>query len=558
MAVEESSPKVAYYRVADEAPDLGAPRVTSGNRVRIVVLSGPWKEGDDVFTRDTKAFWKIVEDPPGTLCAEMVAEYGASASAFSNAIYVNALAPAGGDGSAARPFTLLSQALAVVTANTVILIAPGTYTENVVMPNVENVCIVGAGIGLTILQQSGDSDAFSWVRTGALAALAKFTMVDLTLRCTAATAARACLRLDANLETPIGPPGAAGFGTELFRFARVALDRSGVAAGVAAFLRRVGNLAVSGCTWAGAAGVQGLTTVTNCSNLDAVQSTFTRLDLEYLRANPQPSGDRGTYRLGVGTRVTYASAAAPTQQGVLTLRGHPVVVADPTVVCTGNATEAALLGVGLTSVAAGALGSACAPVLTLPCTFGAGVALSGSGRVSLPLPAFTGGQPAPVVDMSRAVFSVVGATAGHVTATAASGSSAVQNVNWQQARFSMVDASGAAVAGAVQLGSTTAGINGSIAFDARGAAWNAQTIFSAATNVGSLDRSTWLLGTFTLVLVATVTPINPPFPASVGASYQVGAEVDVLQICSITAKAATGFSRLSLGLGNVTFTLTRQ
>lgn len=96
--------------------------------------------------------------------------------------YVNGGAAAGGNGSFLLPFQTLGAALAVASAGDVIDIAAGTYVENNVLPNVDNLTIWGRGRGVTILKAAPGSltPTIKWAPLSG--SYTKLTFRDLTLQ----------------------------------------------------------------------------------------------------------------------------------------------------------------------------------------------------------------------------------------------------------------------------------------------------------------------------------------------------------------------------------------
>ena len=94
--------------------------------------------------------------PSGTGCERVGSECPAdglpAVPAGTDALYVRAGAPAGGDGSRAAPFRRIAEALAVASASTVVAVGIGTYDEALVPP--AGVRIVGACAEQTILTSS--------------------------------------------------------------------------------------------------------------------------------------------------------------------------------------------------------------------------------------------------------------------------------------------------------------------------------------------------------------------------------------------------------------------
>jgi hypothetical protein len=81
-------------------------------------------------------------------------------------IYASAAFDGSGDGTIGDPVNTLTAALALATCPTgaTIYIDAGTYTDDLInWPEVDNISAIGAGIGVTIFQQSGTGDRFATI-----------------------------------------------------------------------------------------------------------------------------------------------------------------------------------------------------------------------------------------------------------------------------------------------------------------------------------------------------------------------------------------------------------
>lgn len=86
---------------------------------------------------------------------------GSSTSPTPRTWYVNGGASAGGNGSEGAPFQTIAPALAACAAGDWVLIAPGTYAENLTWPNVDNITLRGAGKNATIINGGAGSPTLS-------------------------------------------------------------------------------------------------------------------------------------------------------------------------------------------------------------------------------------------------------------------------------------------------------------------------------------------------------------------------------------------------------------
>jgi hypothetical protein len=544
-----SNPKAADYEVANEGADIGIASVVSG-RLVIPLVPNAWPPQASIYARDTGRFWRVVEDPIGTPVA---AFEGASTlgAPLRGLLFVDAAAPAGGNGAISSPFNSLQAAINSALPNTDIFVAGGTYSEDIVMPNTDRLRVQGAGRGVTILQNVADTHTVNWTRTGALPALAQNAFADLTIRNSAATATNCCVFADGNGESPVFPATNL-FGTAGLFFDRVEVIRSGPATGRAAFFRRVTNVQWNDCVWRGEIGVAGAVVTENVSRCTAFGTAFTNVDTQWIRSNPQPFGGRNAFALFAGSGVTPFETDSPAGQGGVILRGHPIFTADSTCVLSGSAGLPAIQGIGLTTIPFG-FGPASAPIIGCAATIGLGVSVPGSGTVNLPLPSYAAGVPAPAIDFSRAQFLLVNPAAGAFTVTGASPSLAPHFVSMTQARLIFVTAAGAPVAGAMAVGSVALGINNPVVLDVREATYSGQTIFNVAAT-SALDRTTWVLTGLTFNVAPTAIPITPAYPST---SYTVTFEPAAPVALGVGAKTVASVTVAASGASTGTMTVTR-
>lgn len=545
-----SNNKTADYEVPNEAADLGARAVVSG-RLQIAVPPTAWPMHSTIYAQDTGAFWKIVEDPIGTPVAQFLG--GPGAAPLRGLLFVDSAAPAGGNGSILLPFNTVQAALNAALPQTTILVAAGTYLENLVMPNTEGIHLEGVGRGQTILRNVGDAHTFDWTRSGVVPAVRRFTMSNLTVVNDAATASNACLNLDANGEDPVPAPAVNNFGRDGLVFENVECIRQVTPTGIAVFLRRATLVLLSNCLWRGEIGIAGTTVTQNVSRVNAFSSVFTNLDQQWIRSNPQPFGGRNAFSMFAGSAVSPFEDNTPALQGGVILRGHPIFVADSTCLLSGSTGVPALQGIGLSTIGNIGFGPASAPIIGVAATIGTGTATPGSGVVTLPLPAYGAGIPAPSVDLSRAQFLVVPAAAGSFTVTGATPSVGPHFVSVTDTRMVYLTALGAPVANAVAVGSAVAGINNPVILDAREALYSAQTIFNVAAG-SALDRTTWVQTVAAFPVGAAPVAITPPYPS---ANYTVTAETSNPVSVAVTAKTVANVTLNASGAAAGTITITR-
>jgi hypothetical protein len=417
-------------------------------------------------------------------------------------------------GKTATQFTGVAGGVGPGTMNSNVPIL-GAYIENLVMPNVDRLSLLGTGPGVIITQPQAGGDTLSWVRTAVpgLPVINQFRMAQISLNNTSAVLTDACIRMDATLEA-----GPAFFGVMLFEFDNLQCVRTGVGA-TSAFFRRINRVTTRACAFVG-----GIVDVRNCSLVKFdVQTTGSQATLEYDVANPQPLQGRNDYV------ILNASIF-----NTVVLTGHPSFNRASLLGGGADTTIGTLVGIGL-SIGAGG--------------FAPGVYFFGEinavGGVVLPLPSTA--TDLSIVDFRGARFRNLTGVANYINVTSAGPN--VQPILAYGATFQLFTAAGLPTANAVVL-------DMNCSWNIRGGSfYSGQAIFPGA-GPGTLDRDSWAL--YAKPNIAGAVVIAPAFPVGV-VDYVVAPSVDTpANQVGITLKTAAGFTSTPIAPGGfVDFLLTR-
>lgn len=425
---------------------------------------------------------------------------GGTNSLQANYWYADPNVAVGGNGSPFLPFNTFQAALNACTAGDIVVLSSGTFAENVVWPNTDNITVNSNN---AIVNAAAAGDTLSWVPGTGLTFDRMTINGILTLKNT--FAGGRCLVLDGNA-TAIAT--IAQFIRVAGTFNRVLLDKTG--AGDAAFLRAVSVLDFSNCVgirepttgnnagWLGNATLRnvGYVAFRNCSlGIFGAGGLDYEYDDNVLK--PTPFGGRQ------GVYVLSDSGI----NGNVILGKTPLFALDQNSVIYGNVSDS-----GLTTFT----GPNHAPVIILLGTVGSpGIAAT----LTFSLPALIAAA-IPFVDLSRGTFY------GVVTVSSFALGIARNTVFAKQAKFSKE------TAGAIVCGADTN-------LDLR-EAYFAQAALSAVGN-GAIDRSRIRIAAKAVVLAGTACAITPPLPT--GATYDVFAEAAVAGFTmGVTAKLVSGFT----------------
>lgn len=410
-------------------------------------------------------------------------------------------------GGMLTPFLTIQAALNVATANTTILISPGTYTESIVIPDLDGLAIIGSSKINTIITNSGATDTITWIPSAVTGATVnKSCMMNLTV---INTVGNYTIIIDAS--AVLYPDT---FVADEFYITGVDFhgDMSFINTGV--------------IYW-----VDGITT----GHLNVVDCATFRVRHSEIGSLIAPKNFNVTYEGADGIynglyRNDCSISNGTVIFGNLNIIGHPILQLDSTSIVIGN-----VVGTGLTSHYSA--GRDYCPSLAL---YGqVGLVGGGQGNVTMtfPDPQLTG-TAMNVVDFSNAMI------AGIVT--------------FNKTNFVPPDARGIAqVTGPAQfdLGTTNSiVVNGYVALDLKGSTYQQSAL--DLTSTGYVDRS---IITFIDAVVATTpgTTLNivPQLPP--GSTYAVSASPSSEITTYITDKTATSLKLVGSSAGTADVTIYR-
>ena len=385
-------------------------------------------------------------------------------------------------GTIAAPFKSIQAAINAATSNTTIQITPGVYRENIVMRDLDGICIQGSSEMNTTIQNATAGHTFYWYPEAASGALVnKFCLSNLELVNDDTTGTYHTLHIDA---TRVVYPNT--FIGEEMDIQTVDFEGQQTQAVTTVYLNNIGAQFVWHSQILG-----GALTVINPGQFRSTGMTIGNTS--------DPHDFNVTYdgslpRNGLGRNdITLASGSAVF--GNVTLNGHPIYQEDVDSVIVG-----AVNGANLSSFYAS--GRDYCPTLLM---YGQhGIVGGTGGNISITFP-----DP----NSSGSAFNFVDFSNGHI----------LGKVNMVKANLLPLSARGyAVVQGQAQFDTTAAGgitANGYVAMDLRSSNFNA----SALTAIGNatIDRDTVVLANSACTTAGTVLNITPPLPA--GATYAVSA-----------------------------------
>ena len=385
-------------------------------------------------------------------------------------------------GTIEAPFTTIQAALDAATAYTTINIAPGTYSENIVMPDLDGICLNGGSEMNTTITNATAGHTFYWYPEAASGALVnKFCLSNLELVNDDTTGTYHTLHIDA---TRVVYPNT--FIGEEMDIQTVDFEGSQTQAVTTVYLNNIGAQFVWHSQILG-----GALTVINPGQFRSTGMTIGNtsdphdFNVTYDGSLPRNGLGRNDITLAAGSAVF----------GNVTLNGHPIYQEDVDSVIVG-----AVNGANLSSFYAS--GRDYCPTLLM---YGQhGIVGGTGGNISITFP-----DP----NTSGSAFNFVDFSNGHI----------LGKVNVVKANLLPLSARGyAVVQGQAQFDSTSASsitANGYVAMDLRGSNFTA----SALTAIGNatIDRDTVVLANSVCTTAGTVLNITPPLPA--GATYAVSA-----------------------------------
>ena len=385
-------------------------------------------------------------------------------------------------GTINAPFTTIQSALDAATANTTINIAPGVYLENIVMPDLNGICLNGGSeMNTTITNATAGHTIFWYPEAASGATVTKFCLQNLEITNTDTTNTYRCLHIDA---TRVVFP--ATFVGEEFDINTVDFEGTQTQANATVYLNNVGAANMYHSQVLG-----GALTVINPGQFRAtgiaIGNTSDPHDFNVTYDGNLP-------RNGLG-RNDITLAAGSAVFGNVTLNGHPIYQEDVDSVVLGT-----LVGANLSTFYASGR-DYCPTILA----YGQhGVVGVPSGNITLTFPdPQASGSAFNFVDFSNGhILGVVSMTKANLTPASARGYAFVQG----QAQFDTTTAGGI-------------GFNGYIAADLRGSNYNTTAL--ATTGAATIDRSSIALLNQACTTAGTVLTITPPLPAT--ATYAVSA-----------------------------------
>ena len=416
------------------------------------------------------------------------------------------------------PFLTIQAGLNAALAGDAILVAPGTYPENLVIPDIDGLAIVGENTTTTIIT-AALGRTISWVPAAGPGALVRsFNLAKLTVSNTDPLSNT--IHVDG---TAVSDPNT--FCGSFF-CDEIAVTHSG--AGIPMNMICVGRVITSLSTFTGNTG--GGVRIRNCSRFQATESSIassvllpsTVLDLGW---------DRGAGVIpGLGREGYYLSNSTFIGSNTV-LSGQPIFSLGVGCTMLGTLTTALTFfaGVGVNQ----------GPVIYLNGSNGAFVDPAGSGYVTPPfagvgnvtitLPLTTGGLPRMILDMSGGRFY------GPVTLVAAGPNR--QSVNAKGAIFY------AASAGNISAGAF-------IDLDLRGATFAQAAL--AVVGSGAIDRDKVTIQAASVAPAGTAIVFAIPFPSTVTTQYTpqftpTAIPATALAV-AITARTATGFTATAVGV----------
>lgn len=397
-------------------------------------------------------------------------------------------------GTIEAPFTTIQAAINAATSNTTINIAPGVYSENIVMRDLDGICFAGGSEMNTTITNAIAGHTFYWYPAAVSGALVnKFCIQNIELANDDSTGTYHTLHIDA---TRVTYPNT--FIGEEFDIQTVDFEGQQTQAVTTVYLNNIGAQFFWHSQIYG-----GALTVINPGLFRATSMTIGNTS--------DPHDFNVTYdgslpRNGLGRNdITLASGSAVF--GNVTLNGHPIYQEDVDSVVVGT-----LVGANLSTFYASGR-DYCPTILA----YGQhGIVGGTGGNISLTFP-----DP----NTSGAAFNFVDFSNGHI----------LGKVNLVKANLLPLSARGyAVVQGQAQFDTTAAsGItaNGYVALDLRGAGFSSSVL--TAIGNATIDRSVVTIPNQAAVTAGTTLTISPPLPA--GATY-------VATVTPLTTVTATAVS----------------
>ena len=420
-------------------------------------------------------------------------------------------------GTVIAPFKTIQAALNAATANTTLNIAPGTYLENIVMPDLDGICINGGSEMNTIIQNATAGHTIYWYPAAVAGALVnKFCIQNIEVVNTDTTGTYCTLYIDA---TRVVYPNT--FIGEEFDINTVDFEGAQTQAVSTVYLNNVGAANMYHSQILGGA----LTVI----NPGQFRSTALIIGNTSDPHDFNVTYDSNLPRNGLG-RNDITIAAGTAVFGNVTLNGHPIYQEDVDSIVVGN-----LVGANLSTFYAS--GRDYSPTILAYGQHGTVGGNNGNILLTFPDPQASG-TSFNFVDFSNGhIQGIVRLTKANLIPVSTRGYAIVQG----QAQFDTI-----------AIGGITA--NGYVALDLRSASFNASSL--AVVGAATMDRSVITLITQAVTTAGTVVNITPPLPT--GATYAAAVTPISVATTAYVSNKNTGNIRVTVAANcSVDLTLTR-
>jgi hypothetical protein len=412
---------------------------------------------------------------------------------------------------------LIQDALGNAAANTTISIAPGLYSENIVMPDLNGICIAGSSEMNTTIANAVSGHTFSWIPNSVTGAVVnKFCLQNIELTNSDNTGTYQTLHIDA---TNVVYPDT--FIGEEMDIQTVDFEGNQSQSNATVYLNNVGaQLFWHSQIYGG--------------SVDVINPGVFRSTSMVIGDTADPHDFNVTYngnlpRNGLG-RNDITLAAGSAVFGNVNLNGHPIYQEDVDSVIVGN-----LNGANLSTFYAS--GRDYAPIVLAYGQHGVVGRSGGSIILTFPDPQTTG-SAFNFVDFSNGhILGVLNLTKANLLPLSARGYAVVQG----QAQFDTTVANGISA-------------NGYVALDLRGANFNQSVL--QATGAASIDRSTVTILAKTATTAGNIIAITPPLPA--GATYASSVTPNSQSTVWVTNKTVANLTVTTSANTTVDITLTRN
>jgi hypothetical protein len=376
------------------------------------------------------------------------------------------------------PYKTVQDALDDATANTTINVAPGLYSENIVMPDLDGICILGSSEMNTTIANAAPGHTFNWSPSSSVGnSINKFCLTNLEFVNTDTTGTYHTLHINAaNVTYPNTFIG------EEMDIQTVDFEGAQSQSNTTVYLNNVGvQLFWHSQIYGGAVTVINPGEFRSTSMVIGNTGDPHDFNVTYDGSLPRNGLGRNDITLAAGSAVF----------GNVNLNGHPIYQEDVDTVIVGN-----LNGANLSTFYAS--GRDYSPTILAYGQHGVVGGTGGSINLTFPDPN-TSGTSFNFVDFSNGhILGKVSLTKANLLPLSARGYAVVQG----QAQFDTSAANGISA-------------NGYVAMDLRGANFNQSAL--QATGAATIDRSVVTLTSRTATTAGNVITISPPLAA--GATY---------------------------------------